>query len=105
MEQWDRDFIGLVEPGFISFAKGGRGEIRFGAVSLNLDWETGHDGKAEFSFEGFDELDEVSGRGWAKTIAGRLTGAIRFHQGEKSGFTATPWSRAKEPRRKHRPAS
>ena len=92
MEQWDH--------GFVAFGKGGQGEMRFGAVSLNLDWVSGDDGKAEFSFEGFDEMDEVSGRGWAKIVAGRLTGLIKFHQGDESGFTAEPWNAAKKLKRK-----
>ena len=100
MEQWDQEFIDLDEPGFISFKKRGQGEMRFGAVSLNLDWVSSDDGKAEFSFQGFDEMDEVSGRGWAKIVSGRLTGLIRFHQGDKSGFTAEPWSAAEKVRRK-----
>jgi len=37
MDQWDRDFIDLAEPGFVSFTKGGQAEMRFGALSLNLD--------------------------------------------------------------------
>ncbi len=101
MEQWDQEFIDLVEPGFISFTKGGAGEMRFGAVSLHLDWVSGDDGKAEFSFEGLDEMDEVSGRGWAKIVTGRLTGLIKFHQGEKSGFHAEPWSATKGKNRKN----
>ena len=100
IEQWDQDFIDLEEPGFVAFRKGGQGEMRFGAVSLNLDWVSGDDGKADFSFEGFDEMDEVSGRGWAKIVAGRLTGLIRFHQGDESGFTAEPWNAAEKLKRK-----
>lgn len=96
MEQWEQEFVDLVEPGFISFQNGGRGEMRFGAVSLGLDWDSGADGKVDFSFEGFDELDEVTGRGWAKIIDGRLTGLVKFHQGENSGFTAEPWNATKK---------
>lgn len=100
MEQWDQEFIDLVEPGFISFTNGGQGVMRFGAVSLHLDWVSGDDGKAEFSFEGFDEMDEVSGRGWAKIVTGRLTGLVRFYQGDESGFTAEPWSATEKLKRK-----
>ena len=74
MEQWDQDFIDLVEPGFISFQKDGRGEMRFGAVSLELDWEINQAGKAEFTFTGFDEMDETSGKGWAAPAQERLVG-------------------------------
>ena len=95
MEQWDQDFIDLVEPGFISFQKGGRGEMRFGAVSLELDWEINQAGKAEFTFTGFDEMDETSGNGWASLAQGRLVGHFKFHQGDKSGFIGERWKTAR----------
>lgn len=68
MEQWDQTFIDLVEPGFISIRKGGHGEMRFGAIHLDLEWVNAGDAKAEFSFEGFDEGDEVSGRAGLKSL-------------------------------------
>ncbi len=43
----------------------------------------------EFTFVGFDEGDEVTGRGWARRQGARLTGRIVFHQGDESGFAAT----------------
>lgn len=91
MEQWDQEFVDLVEPGFIAFQKNGRGEMQFGAVNLDLDWEMGENDRIEFSFEGFDEGDEVMGRGWARLRDGKLLGQIKFHQGDKSGFTAESW--------------
>ena len=101
MEQGDQDLIDLEEPGLVAFRKGGQGEMRFGAVSLNLNWVSGDDDKVEFSFEGFDQMDEVSGRGWAKIVAGRLTGLIKFHQGDESGFTAEPWSAPEKSKRRN----
>lgn len=88
MEQWDQDFVDLEGPGFISFEKNGRGEMKFGAVSLQLNWELNGDTGLDFSFDGFDEMDEVSGRGLAKLEAGLLVGRIRFHLGDSSKFTA-----------------
>lgn len=67
MEQWDQEFIDMLEPGFISFEKRGHGEMRFGAIHLDLDWELDDDGRATFTFVGFDEGDEVSGRGRRKS--------------------------------------
>lgn len=89
MEQWDQDFVDLVAPGHITFASGGGGQLCFGAVEANLDWRPDPTGKrVDFSFEGFDEGDEVSGRGWAESSGGRLTGRIVFHLGDDSGFVA-----------------
>ena len=30
---WERDYLDLVEPAYISFGKNGRGEFAFGAVN------------------------------------------------------------------------
>ena len=90
MDLWDKDAIDLVEPGFITF-NGEEGEMRFIAVRAWLDvrYATRDDGLiAEFSWEGIDEGDQRSGRGWAvlKTD-GSLAGHIFFHNGDDSGFT------------------
>jgi hypothetical protein len=43
----------------------------------------------EFSWEGNDESDPASGRGWAVLEEdGSLSGRIFFHLGDDSGFTA-----------------
>jgi hypothetical protein len=42
---------------------------------------------AEFSWEGNDENDPTSGRGWVVLgTAGRLVGHFYIHNGEDSGF-------------------
>lgn len=68
MDIWDRDAIELVGPGFIEFDEDGTGEFGFIAVRGWLDcrWSD-RDGCpfVEFSWEGEDEGDQVSGRGWA----------------------------------------
>ncbi len=89
MEQWDQEFVDLVSPGHITFTGDGRGELHFGAVDVSLDWQVdGKGNRVDFSFEGFEEGDEVSGRGWAEVNGRRLTGSIAFHQGDESGFVA-----------------
>ena len=46
---------------------------------------------AEFSWEGVDEGDQRSGRGWAVLQSdGSLVGQIFFHNGDDSGFTCGP---------------
>lgn len=89
MEQWDQEFVDLVSPGHITFKRGGCGELHFGAVDVSLDWQADAAGsRVDFSFEGFDEGDEVSGRGWAELDGAKLTGRIAFHLGDESGFVA-----------------
>ena len=96
MEQWDQEFVDLVSPGHITFTVNGRGELHFGAVDVSLDWRADAAGnRVDFSFEGFDEGDEVSGNGWAELNGGKLTGRIAFHLGDESGFVAQKAGKAR----------
>ena len=96
MEQWDQAFIDLVWPGHITFTRDGRGELHFGAVDVTLDWRADATGKrVDFSFEGFDEGDEVSGEAWAELNGVKLTGRIAFHLGDESGFVAEKAGKAR----------
>jgi len=87
---WDNDFLDEVEEAHITFQGGSDGEIAFGALSGSLDVRYGsRDGSAcaEFSWEGFDENDAASGRGWATLgTASRLVGHIYIHKGDDSAF-------------------
>jgi hypothetical protein len=96
MEQWDQEFVDLVSPGHITFDRAGSGELHFGAVDLTLDWRVDAVGsRVDFSFEGFDEGDEVSGRGWARIEGAELKGWFAFHQGDESEFTARKEGKAR----------
>jgi hypothetical protein len=94
MELWDKDAIDLLEPAHIEFDADRSGKFVFIAVRGWMDCTFGEkEGQplVEFSWQGSDEGDDASGRGWA-TIdrARRMTGRIFFHQGDNSAFTATP---------------
>lgn len=56
-------------------------------MRCDIDWEESEQ-DAEFSFQGFDEMEQTSGRGWATLEDGTLTGEFKFFQGDESGFTA-----------------
>jgi hypothetical protein len=92
MDLWDQKAIDLVGPAFIQFVRGRHGSLGFIAVQAGLDWRSSAiEGKqaVEFSWQGFDEGDEVGGRGWAALEPdGNLTGHIYFHLGDDSGFRA-----------------
>ena len=67
MDVWDKDFLDLVETAHLTFKGAPDGEIAFGALKGFLDVRYGtRDGSAcaEFSWEGNDENDPASGRGW-----------------------------------------
>jgi len=46
----------------------------------------------EFSWDGTDEGDQVSGRGWASLVDdATIAGHLFFHMGDDSGFRAAPF--------------
>jgi len=104
MDLWDRDALDLVQPAFIEFGRDRSGSFGFIAVEGWLDChEAQIDGKPgiEFSWQGYDDGDQVSGRGW--TVLGEdrfLRGRIFFHQGDDSGFRAARQERPALPTRK-----
>ena len=59
---WDRQYLDLCGPATIVIRVNGRGEIAFGALQVGLDIEYSR-ASVGFTWEGFDEMDEVSGDG------------------------------------------
>ena len=100
MELWDQGDIDLLGPAYIIFdPKKKSGRFRFIAVDGEMDCRFSERDEmpvVEFSWEGNDELDPASGRGWAVLEGGALKGRIFFHQGDDSGFTAIPMRREAE---------
>ncbi|WP_245551186.1 hypothetical protein [Nocardia niigatensis] len=98
MENWERDAIELLGPGYIEFRADGTGEFAIIAVTGEMDCRPEqHDGGegVGFSWEGNDECDPARGRGWAVvTGAGLLQGRLYFHFGDESGFRAVPFDSA-----------
>jgi hypothetical protein len=91
MSAWDRDFIDLVAPGHIRLNSGGRGTFAFGAIEADVDCRIEKAGTTErlaFSFMGWDEGDEISGRGWAEVSGNHMSGWIAFHGGDETTFKA-----------------
>ena len=91
MELWDSDVLDLVVPANITFADDGQGEFQFVAVRGWIDYRVGErDGRpaVEVSWDGEDEMDPVSGRGWAVLAGDRLEGRLFIHQGDDSAFMA-----------------
>jgi len=89
MEMWDQDFVDAEVPGYIKFSKGGTGKFHFGYVQCDIDWdeaERDDEPAVEFSFQGFDEMEQTSGRGWATFEDGKITGMIMFFNGDESSF-------------------
>lgn len=91
MTGWDQDFFDAEVPGYINFINDGLGDFQFSYVRCGIGWqETVRDGEpaVDFSFEGNDEMDPCSGRGWAVVNNDKIERMIFFHRGDESGFTA-----------------
>lgn len=90
-ELWDREDLDLVAPAFIEFLPDRAGSFGLIAVSARIDWRSDGIGRrvVEFSWDGTDEGDQVSGRGRAALQDdGSLGGRIYFHLGDASAFRA-----------------
>jgi hypothetical protein len=87
---YEPNYAGLVEPAYILFDGKGGGEFAFSCVTGSIYSASGID-HIEFDWNGCDEMDEVSGDGWAEPQAdGSLDGEICFHNGDDVGFIAKP---------------
>jgi hypothetical protein len=91
MEMWDQDFIDLETEGHFTFDKDELGSFQFGAVRGQIDYRIedicGSE-RLEFSWEGSDENDPASGRGWVILENDLINGKIYFHLGDSSWFKA-----------------
>ena len=92
MQLWAQEDLDLVGPAFIDFDKDGMGRFGFIAVEGWMDCrEESRDGRSgvEFTWDGNDDCDHASGRGWAVLEEdGSLRGRIYFHLGDDSSFRA-----------------
>lgn len=95
MDTFPDDVLDVAGEAHLTFTGTDDGEIAFIAVRGFLDVRYGaRDGvaTAEFSFEGTDDGDPISGRGWASLgTAGRLVGHVYIHKGEESAFVCERW--------------
>ena len=92
MELWDTDYLNMEVQAFIRIKRDGGGEFQCGLVSGQIDGEvvkTAAGERFEFTWEGNDECDPVSGSGGLEmTTKTELTGKIKIHHGDSSTLTA-----------------
>jgi hypothetical protein len=92
MEVWEAAYVNLAGPGQFRINRDGSGFMQFGVVEAALDCRMEQIGpieRLEFTFQGVDEEEAISGRGWLTVSGDAMTGRICFHRGENSRFTAT----------------
>ena len=91
MEMWDADYFDMEVPAHITIREDLLGQFQFGLVQGGLDARVSVSAgvaRVEFSWEGCDENDPASGRGWMEVQGDRAKGRIYLHQGDDSDFTA-----------------
>lgn len=85
---WDRDYLDLVEPAMMVIQANGHGEIAFGVMQAGLDFEYSRT-LVFFTWEGFDEMDEVRGSGSAELQEdGTLEIEFAYHRGDEATLNA-----------------
>ncbi len=85
---WDRDYLDLCGPAMITITDHGRGEIAFGAMQATLDIEYSRS-SVGFTWEGFDEMDEVRGDGSAELLDdGAIEIEFAYHNGDEAVLKA-----------------
>ena len=85
---WDRDYLDLSGPATITITDHGKGEIAFGALQASLDIEYSRS-SIGFTWQGFDEMDEVSGDGSAELLDdGTIQIKFAFHNGDEAVLKA-----------------
>lgn len=92
MENWDADYFNMDGQAYVQVNNESGGEFQFGLVWGQIDIDTigsGKRPKVHFTWEGSDEMDSISGRGWFQlTSANKMKGEIIIHQGDSSLFWA-----------------
>ena len=90
-ELWEQSDLDEIVEAHLSLGSHHLGEFAFLCVRADVDYrvvERGGLPAIELSFEGEDEMDPVSGRGWAVLAADELRGRLFFHRGDDSAFVA-----------------
>jgi hypothetical protein len=83
--------LDVVEPAFIEFRADGAGQFKYICVDGAMDVGFSPNG-ADFDWQGFDEMDEVSGSGDADIGEdGILTITISRFRGNEATFKARRW--------------
>jgi len=107
MSGWDQDYVDMEVPGHVTFGEERSGHFQFGAVEGQMDcqFDKRQSQRIDFTWHGFDEGDELTGRGHAEIVEGELQGHLYIHLGDDSAFRAVRQAAATpKAARKRKPA-
>ena len=92
MELWDADYFDMEVPAYVEVRPDNLGDFQFGLVSGGLSgYLEGKPPRQRFAFtwEGSDEMEPVSGRGWMRLKGeDEVLGLIDIHLHDRSRFKA-----------------
>jgi hypothetical protein len=90
MSAWAQDYVDMDVPGHITFGAGRSGSFQFGMAQGQMDCRPAEPlgDRVEFTWHGFDEGTEHTGRGHARIVGRELQGRLYFHLGDDSAFRA-----------------
>lgn len=107
MSGWDQEYVNMEVQGHFTFGKSHSGSFQFGTVQGQMDCRI--DGRpyqrVAFTWHGFDEGDELTGRGHAEIVDGELRGHVYIHLGDDSTFQAVGRSIRVKSARKRSPST
>jgi hypothetical protein len=89
---FDESYLHMERPAYVTLRDDGdriAGDFQIGLQTGFIDGRERPDGSVQFTFEGMDEMDEVSGVGTATVENDRLTLTLMYHQGDDYTFEAT----------------
>ncbi len=90
MSGWDQDYVDMDVPGHITFESARSGSFQFGTAQGQMDCRLAkrQNPSIDFTWHGFDEGTELTGRGGARIVNGELYGHLYIHLGDDSAFRA-----------------
>lgn len=98
-DDYDVRDLDMLGPAYIQFNADGTGQFQYICVNGAMDVGYSPNG-ADFDWQGFDEMDEVSGSGDADLAEdGTLTLKISRVMGDEDTFKALRWSVVQQPAR------
>ena len=88
---FDDSYLHLERPAYVTLRREGDrivGEYHVGLQAGTIDGRERPEGSVVFSFEGMDEMEDVSGAGTIILENNRLTLTLSYHQGDHYTFEA-----------------
>ena len=98
LKDFDTDYADLCGPANVEIDTRGTGSMNFGAVEMELDCKMDDQNERVlcFTFEGADEGDPISGRGYCLVDNDDMIGRMYRHFGDKFDFKARRMTKDKK---------